>query len=137
MYIGYHRGGIATTGYAAQIYDLLSCRQHITWAVIWRDREDCEIYYTRLSNVHNAGCCCRATTGRCAGYGVLPVIADGMDIGDRRSGVTDTSAASYRSGSQDQGSGWCYTEADREGFRGRHTWCLDVNNAGRSCRTTS
>ena len=62
---------------------------------------------------------------------------DFVDIGDLWSGITDTCAAGYRSGSQDLILGWCYTGADCEGRRGRHTWCLDVHNAGSCCNATT
>ena len=64
-------------------------------------------------------------------------VADFVDIGDLWSGVTDARAASYRSGSQGLILGWCYTGADCEGRRGRHTGCLDVHNAGRCCYATT
>ena len=137
MYIGDHWGGIATAVYSTQFHDLRSGRQFVAGAVFWREREGEESYFARLSDVHNPGSCCFATKGTCAGYGVHPMIADDMDIGDRRSGITITSSAGYRSGSQDHGSSWCYTLADREGFRGWHTYWFDVHSAGRCCRATT
>jgi hypothetical protein len=108
MYIGYRWGGIATTGYNAQIHDLLNGRQLVARAVYCRDREGQVRYITRLSDVHNPGSCCSATKDTCAGYCVYPIIAIDMDAGDRRSGIADASAASYRTVRQDKGFGWCY-----------------------------
>jgi hypothetical protein len=39
VYIGYLGGGIATTGYNAQIDDFLWGRQFVARAVFWRERE--------------------------------------------------------------------------------------------------
>ena len=61
------------------------------------------------------------------------MIAYESDAGYIRSGIADAGAASYRSVSLNQGGGWCYAGADGERLRGRHTWCLDVHNAGRCC----
>jgi len=136
VYIGYRRSIIATTVYNAQIHDLLNGRQLVTRAVYCRDREDQERYITRLSDVHNPGSCCSATKDTCAGYRVYPIIAIDMDAGYSWSGIADASAASYRTVCQDKGFGWCYAGADGERLRGRHTWCLDIHNAGRCCGAT-
>ena len=84
------------------------------WCYTGADCEGRRGRHTGCLDVHNAGRCCYATTGRCAGYVVLPMISDGMDIGDRRSGIADTCAAGYRTVRQDLGCGWCYAGADGE-----------------------
>ena len=135
MYIGYRWGGIATTGYNAQIHDLLNGRQLVARAVYCRDREGQVRYITRLSDVHNPGSCCCATKVGGAGYGVDPVIAVDMDTG--YDGCCVASTTGNYSAIQDLLSGWCYAGADREGPRGGYTWCLYVHNAGRCCRATT
>jgi hypothetical protein len=108
MYIGYRWGGIATTGYNAQIHDLLNGRQLVARAVYCRDREGQVRYITRLSDVHNPGSCCSATKDTCACNCVLPMAVDCMDTGYSWGGIADAGAAGYRTVSLDQGGGWCY-----------------------------
>ena len=107
MDTGYSWSGIADAGAAS--YRSVSLNQGGGWCYAGADGERLRGRHTWCLDVHNAGGCCRATTGRCAGYGVLPMIAYEMDAGYRRSGIADSSATGYRSVRQDKGCGWSYT----------------------------